>query len=179
MVSSKAVWAVVVMLVVAAAAAPVAYAGGGGLGLGGVAFLQCWLIDGANPPHLLSVNDQFTNPTFARVGRARLVCTQAEGFVCTNELDPETGQPRFPECQGRTSPDIEIPDALLDHFTCYERDDHNDARSRALVKLTDPFGEQTVRVGSPRFLCVGSAKECLPDRNGQVGCPIVGPQTTP
>jgi hypothetical protein len=179
MVSSKAVCAVVMMLVVVAASVPVAYAGGGGAGLGGVTFLQCWVIEGVNPPHLLSVNDQFSDATFARVGKARLLCTLADGIACTDEKDAE-GNLLMPECRGRVSPTLDNPGGALDHLTCYERDDNNDERSRAVVTLTDPFGSQTVRVGGPRFLCSASNKECLPDpRTGEVRCPIVDPAPAP
>jgi hypothetical protein len=169
------VWSGLLVALVVLAMAPGAHAGGGGAGLGGVAFLQCWVIDGANPPHQLSVNDQFTNATFARVGKARLLCTPADGFACTDEVDQE-GNPVFPECRGRVSPTLQVVEGDVSHLTCYERDDDNDDRSRALVKLTDPFGEQTVRVGRPNFLCAGAVKECLSDpRTGETRCPVVDP----
>ena len=175
MVKVKVVAKVLVAMACVAAAATGADAGGGGAGLGGQAFLQCWEIEGGvNPPHLLSVNDQFTNPTFARVGRARLLCAPADGFPCSTEVDAN-GNPLFPECRGRVSPSLQVVDGTPDHFTCYEREADSPA-SRALVKLTDPMGEQTVRVAEPKLLCVGAVKECLPDpRTGETRCPIAPP----
>jgi hypothetical protein len=157
--------------------APLAHAGGGGAGLGGVAFLQCWVIEGgANPAHVLSVNDQFTNPTLASVGKARLVCTPADGVACTDERDPTTNQLLMPECKGRVSPTLQVVDGDVSHLTCYDRGPDNVPASNALVKLTDPFGEQTVRVRKPDFLCTGAVKECLPDpKTGETRCPVTEP----
>ena len=172
------VWGAMLMALGVLATTPLAHAGGGGAGLGGVAFLQCWLIDGTNPPHELSVNDQFTNAQFARVGKARLLCTPADGVACTGERDPVTNELLMPECKGRVSPTLQVVEGDVSHLTCYERHDGFDNRSLATVKLTDPFGEQTVRVGGPRWICAGSTKECLPDpKTGETRCPVIDPPT--
>jgi hypothetical protein len=169
-------WRAGLVAVMVLATAPFAHAGGGAAGLGGVAFLQCWIIDGGNPPHLLSVNDQFTNAQLARVGQARLLCTPADGVACTNERDPVTNELLMPECKGNVSPTLQVVEGDVSHLVCYQRHDGFDNRSMATVKLTDPFGEQTVRVGGPRWLCAGAVKECVPDpKTGQTRCPVLDP----
>ena len=140
----------VMVIAVVAFSTGMVHAGGGGNGLGGVLFFQCYWIQsqGMNPPHELEVNDQFTDPTNVKVGTARLVCTPADAAV-TNNVD------------------ITVVDPFTaDHITCYEV---ASSTPHAVITLTDPFGEQTVRLGASKFVCVQAIKECVS------GCPVIGP----
>jgi hypothetical protein len=149
MVNVKVV-AVLVMVASLVASAGMAQAGGGGEGLGDNPILfNCYLIhQGANPGHVVSVNDQFTNAHDVRVGKAKLLCTPASASPVSGPVLLATPEPT--------------------HITCYDTNPDPDAG--ALVQLQDSFGVQTVRVSQPKFLCVGSVKECLDD-----GCPINDP----
>ena len=149
MVTAK-VFAALFMVAALVASSGMAQAGGGGAGLeDGAVLFTCYMINqGANPPHVLSVNDQFTNAHNVRVGKAKLLCTPADATLVSG-----------PALTGN---------ANTDHLTCYEADE--DPNAGALVDLQDSFGVQTVRVGQPKFLCAGSTKACLDD-----GCPINDP----
>ena len=62
---------------------------------------------GENPPHVLSIDDQFTDATEEKVGKLKLVCTPTDWSVVNSDV--ARGQPVGQE-QG-------------DHLTCYEVDD--------------------------------------------------------
>lgn len=145
MVKSTAV-AILSMVAALGASSGTAQAGGGGEGLpGGAVFYTCYVIhQGANPPHVLNVNDQFTNSHTIGIGQAKLLCTLATGTFVSGE---ETATPES------------------DHLTCYESDDNS--KTEALVELQDSFGTQIVRVGRPRFVCTGSNKTLCPDEGCQ------------
>jgi hypothetical protein len=143
------VFAVLFMAAALIVPSGMAQAGGGGEGLpGGAVFYSCYVIhQGANPPHVLTVNDQFTNSHDIKIGQAKLLCTLATGTFVSGEENP-------------------TPES--DHLTCYETADNS--KAQALVELQDSFGTQTVRVGRPQYVCTGSNKTCLDD-----GCPVETP----
>jgi hypothetical protein len=131
----------------------VGYAGsdGGGTGsAGGIVLFQCYGVEqGSKPPHVLSIDDQFTNATDEQVGKLKLVCTQAAfDVIAPNTVDSD------PQNAG------------ADHLTCYEVSQVQATKS--VVTLKDAFGEQTVKVQGPsRYVCVLATKECLS------GCPVL------
>jgi hypothetical protein len=117
------------------------HAGGGGQGGPGGEFLfQCYGVQhGGSPPHILEINDQFTDPTAERVGKLKLVCTLTD-FTVINEAP------------------VQVVDG--DHLTCYEVSQAHATKS--VVTLTDTFGEQTVGVQGPsRFVCSLAIKTCV------------------
>jgi hypothetical protein len=127
-----------VVALVLAASAPIAHAGGGGAGspVPG-ALLDCYVIFGADAPQTLNLDDQFGQRTGARIGRARLLCTQASGIVETGQLQP-----------GDFSNG--------DHFTCYESLSFQAPNVKK--QIVDPLTAQTVTVLWPAFTCAQSFK---------------------
>ena len=120
-----------------------AHAGGGGAGGSLDTFaLECYLVNGANPPHVLSIDDQFfpgeQERTNVRLGKARLLCTPATVTVTSNTT-------------------VGTGFALADHLMCYEAPSAG-ANVKQLKQVADPFGTQTVEVLAPRFTCVGAFK---------------------
>lgn len=125
------------------------HAGGGGQGgPGGIFLFQCYGVEqGANPPHVLSIDDQFTNATAEGVGKLKLVCAPTDWSVVNTDV-------------------AQVQVVEGDHLTCYEVSQAHATKS--VVTLTDAFGEQTVGVQGPsRFVCVIAAKECVS------GCPVL------
>jgi hypothetical protein len=130
----------------------VGYAGGGDSGLGNGALLfDCYFIQDSAPPSpllVLEVDDVFTATKNVSVGKARLLCTPADGAVVQGDL------------------------AGVDPFgaftTCYETSPPR--RASDVVTLSDSFvGSQTVRLGPAQFLCTSahcttgtSTNDCLP-----------------
>jgi hypothetical protein len=129
-----------VIALVLAGSAPLAHAGGGGAGGIGDTFLfECYLINGANPPHVLTIDDQFApeGRTGVKVGKAKLLCTPA-GATVTSNHEVRAG----------------LSDA--DHIKCYESPAGK--APKVEVQVVDPFVTETVEVGLPRFVCVGAIK---------------------
>src|SRR5262249_26531027 len=135
----------------AASCAALAHAGAGGSGIGDTFLFDCYLIDGFNPPHILSINDQFFPPadpndpssvdhtrTGVRLGKAKLLCTPG-GAIVTNNADLNAG----------------LSDA--DHMKCYEAPPAA-AVPNLSVQVFDPFGLETVKVNVPKYVCVGAIK---------------------
>jgi hypothetical protein len=119
------------------------YAGGGGQGgPGGELLLQCYGVEhGGSPPHILAIDDQFTETTAERVGKLKLVCTPTDFSVVNSDVAP-----------------VQVVDG--DHLTCYEVSQAHATKS--VLTLTDTFGEQTVKVQGPsRFVCSLAIKECV------------------
>ena len=144
-----------IMAAVIGSSVGVGYAGSdGGGGPGGISLFQCYAVGGdtvSNPPHVLDINDQFTNATAARVGKLKLLCAPTT-FDLINDEDA-TLHPEVEESGG------------ADHITCYESGPVQATQS--VVFLNDAFGEQTVTVqGVSRFVCVKATKDCLS------GCPV-------
>jgi hypothetical protein len=123
-----------------ASVATAAHAGGGGAGIGDTFMLNCYHIEGSNPPHVLTVEDQFfpDGREGAVVGKAKLLCTPAAGIV-TSEHSINAG----------------LADA--DHVKCYEATAANDS-PKVNVQVFDPFGLETVKVSAQKFICVGAIK---------------------
>jgi hypothetical protein len=98
-----------------------------------------------SPSLVLEVNDVFTDPKNVRVGRARLLCTPADGTVV----------------QGS----IAVADPFGSQITCYDAAPAGGA-SNDSVTLSDSFIEsQTVRLGPPQFLCISAVcttGNCVP-----------------
>jgi hypothetical protein len=135
-----------IMAAVIGSSIGVGYAGGGdtGLGNGGLIF-HCYLIQDSaqpSPPLVLLVNDKLDHfppgpgqGQNVSVGRARLLCTPADGTVV----------------QGS----IAAADPFGDQITCYDAPPVGS--SNDVVTLTDSFvGSQTVRLGPPQFLCISA-----------------------
>ena len=129
------------ILVAAAVMANVAvgYAGGGGAGgPGGEVFFQCYpAATGPNPPHVLEVNDAFTDPTVQAVGKLRMVCSFNPDVLKVGENPPDLRVVQTPTI-----------------VTCYEA---QSAKTHSDVTYTDTFfGEpQTAKVnGTSHLLCV-------------------------
>ena len=125
---------------------PGVQAGGGGAGGSLDTFaLDCYQVNGGNPPHVLSIDDQFfpgeSERTGVRLGKARLLCTPATVTVTSNT----------PVATGF---------AAADHLMCYETVVPA-ALPNVVKQVADPFGTQTVTVGIARFTCVGAFK-CAP-----------------
>ena len=123
--------------------APGAYAGGGGAGTPLDTFaLECYLVNGANPAHVLSIDDQFfsdeSQRTNVRLGKAKLLCTPATVTVTSNTT-------------------VGTGFALADHLMCYEAPPVNGA-PKVLKQVADPFGTQTIEVGVAKYTCVGAFK---------------------
>lgn len=141
---------VVIALAIVASSAGLVHAGGGGAGvpLGGFV-ADCYLINGANPPHVLSVDDQFfpLGRTEVALRQAKLLCTPATAEVTSGH-------------------DVRGGFEAADHLKCYEVAPRNDAPNEK-VQVADTFGNEVVKVGVPRFVCVGAFKcavgeECPP-----------------
>ena len=118
-------------------------AGGGGAGTPIDTFaLECYQINGDNPPHVLSIDDQFfpgeSQRTNVQLGKAKLLCTPATVTVTSNTT-------------------VGTGFALADHLMCYEAPPVAGA-PKVLKQVADPFGTQTVQVNVPRFTCVGAFK---------------------
>jgi hypothetical protein len=149
-----------IMAAVIGSSVGVGYAGGGAGGGGGIdVLLQCYGIatgEAKAPPHLLSINDQFTNATEEKVGKLKLVCTFTTFFLVNPEV--ATLNP--------------VPQLDADHFTCYEVSQAQATTS--VVTLRDAFWDengQTVTVqGRSKYVCVQATKECLD------GCPVITPE---
>lgn len=122
-----------------AAAVPLAHAGGGGAGvpIDGFAF-ECYLINGSNPPHVLTIDDQFApdGRSGVKVGKAKLLCTPAGANVTAGEAAGGFGD--------------------ADHIKCYESPAGKAPKVK--VQVADPFATETVEVGLPRYICVGAFK---------------------
>ena len=130
------------------------YAGGGGLGgPGGTIFLQCYSVqEGPNPPQVLTVDDQFINPTVEKVGKLKMICT----FPTVTLADNSVG--------------LNLSPFEANHFTCYEAPPA--ANASAVVSYVDTFFDttQTVKVNGPsKFICVQAEKTCVK------GCPGITP----
>jgi hypothetical protein len=147
-----------IMAAVIGSSVGVGYAGSGGGGGGGIdILLQCYgIAPGVKPPpHVLDIDDQFTNSTEEKVGKLKLVCT----FTTFSPVNPDV------------APLNPVPQQTADHFTCYEVSQAQATTS--VVTLRDAFwGEngQTVTVqGSSKYVCVQATKECI----GESGCPVI------
>jgi hypothetical protein len=152
---------VVTAIVAVACSAGMAFAGSAGGGIGSDALhFKCYLVEGgANPNHVVDLVDQFSGvdgegnaiPQRIGVGSARLLCSPVAKTVVS----------------GDPPPTVLDPDAVADHYTCYDmrRPDRPLIPSvqdpRALVTLTNQFGEDTVRVRASAFLCAPTIK-CHP-----------------
>src|SRR5262249_9224382 len=113
------------------------HAGGGGEGgPGGILLFQCYAIDnGRDVPHSLTIDDQFTSPTVEQVGRLKLVCAPTDFSVVNEDVAP-----------------VQNVDGA-DHLTCYQVSGADPVGS--LVRLTDAFGSQAVRLqDQSRYVCV-------------------------
>ena len=142
MMKTRMIPAVVMTLALVAAPAAVVHAGGGGAGVPLDVFVaDCYLIDGANPPHVLTLDDQFfpgpDSRTGVQLGKAKLLCTPAIATV-TSDHDVRAG-------------------LATDHLKCYEAAPAG-AKPDTSVQLVDPFVAETVKVGVPKFVCVGAVK---------------------
>jgi hypothetical protein len=122
----------------------VSHAGAGSGTLGDAAIVQCYHIEGSAPPHVLDVDDQFVDAPgqSTKLGKAKLLCTPASGTVTSGHS-------------------IQSGFADATHVKCYERPASADA-PRVLVQLSDPFGNEVVRVLQSKYVCVGAIKECIP-----------------
>jgi hypothetical protein len=146
----KAKTMLIVLMTVALIGANVAvgYAGGGGSGgPGGSIFFQCYNAEqGANPPHVLEVNDQFIDLTVEKVGKLKMICS----FNPT--VTQVVGSPG----------DINVVQ-VFDSITCY---DAPGAHAKAVVSYTDNFfgDPQTVKVQGPSQLI------CVPACSNPAGC---------
>jgi hypothetical protein len=117
------------------------HAGGGGQGgPGGIFLYQCYAVQqGSAPPHVLTIDDQFTSATAEKVGKLKLVCAPTDWSVVNTDV-------------------AQVQVVEGDHITCYEVSQAQAAPSN--VTLTDAFGAQTVKVQGPsRFVCTFAAKE--------------------
>lgn len=105
---------------------------------------KCYSIDpGHNPPQVVDLNDQFHFEPNVKVNRAKLLCTPV---FKTNVRPPGPGDP---------------PGA--DHLKCYAVNQPQLVPAR-FVNLFNQFGSETnVRVVQPKFLCVPTVKQHLPD----------------
>jgi hypothetical protein len=114
--------------------------GGGGESLDVPAF-DCYLIAGAKPPHVLTLDDQFftgdSQLTGVTLGPAQLVCTPAAVTVTSNQ-SVRAGLP-------------------ADHLVCYVAPPQTPPPN-VLKQVVDPLVAQTVRVGAPRYVCIGAVK---------------------
>jgi hypothetical protein len=141
---TKTVLAVVLAFGLVGAFASIGHAGGGGAGNpGGILLFQCWGVEqGTRPAQVLSVDDQFTNPTRERPGKLKMVCAPST-FQVLNGLD------------------VNADRSSDDHLTCYQADDEAETSS-SVVTVTDGFTSQTVRVsGDSKFLCTTAIKHCV------------------
>ena len=116
----------------------VGYAGGGGAGgPGDQVFFQCFnASNGPNPPHVLNVNDQFTDPTDQKVGKLKMICSFNPDVLPVSDNDLRAAEAR---------PTI---------VTCYES---HGAKTKSNILYTDTFfGEpQTAKVnGQAQLICV-------------------------
>src|SRR5205085_9923716 len=128
---------------VVAASVSFAHAGGGGFGTPIDTFaLDCYLVNGANPPQVVALDDQFfpgeAQRTNVPLGKAKMLCTPA---VVT--IKP----PQTPQAIG----------IFADHLMCYEAPPSSPA-PRVLKQVVDSFQTQVVEIGAPRFTCVGAFK---------------------
>jgi len=141
MMRTRTIQAAVIALALAASA-PIAHAGGGG-GAGspvpGVLY-DCYLISGVNVPQVLTMDDQFypEGRTGVKLGKAKLLCTQASGTVESGTLQP-----------GDFS--------AGDHLKCYEAPPQG-ANPKVAKQLVDPFVSETVTVGEPKYTCTQAFK---------------------
>jgi hypothetical protein len=153
MMKSKTIIAIGLALALVASSASLVQAGGGGWGIPiNVFALDCYTINGVNPPHEVSLDDQFfsgsdndasTTPRGAPpappvpLGKAKLLCTPAVVGV----IAPE-------------NPQLQLGGMTTDQVVCYA----TPANPSPTVskKISDPFGNQVVVVGAPAFTCVGA-----------------------
>ena len=135
---TRTIQAAVVALALAASA-PIAHAGGGGAGspVPG-AMLDCYLISGGNPPQVLTMDDEFAERTGVKLGKAKLLCTQAVGTVESGQLQPG-----------------DFSEAL--HIKCYDASPGGDS-PKVKKQIADPFVTETVTVGVPKYTCVQAFK---------------------
>jgi hypothetical protein len=130
-----------------AASAAVAQAGGGAGVPADIPLFQCYMIeDGVNAPFVLTLTDQFGTREHVRLAKSRLLCTPV---VATVESGPDlTGVDFNAETGG--------------HLSCYRLRAQDGTGRDPLVRITDPFGIQTVELEKERLLCAGAQKEILP-----------------
>ncbi len=137
---SRMIAAVVMALALVAGSAAVVSAGSAGVPLD-VFVADCYLISGSNPPHVLTLDDQFfpspDSRTGVKLGKAKLLCTPTNATV--------------------TSADDVRAGLSTDHLKCYEAPPAS-AQPNLSVQLVDPFLAETVKVGIPAFVCVGAVK---------------------
>ena len=132
---------------------------GSGAGGGGTSFtgFQCYTINGANQPRVVSLSDQFGTRDSVPVGNGRLICTPVTGEVVSgNELDvlpvDDTQDP---------------PVSLADHYKCYDIPPFaRDSRGRIRlidvnveIKITDQQDIEVVKAHTPILLCMLAVKE--------------------
>lgn len=132
--------AAVTALALAASASMVHAGGGGAGGIAGTSLFDCYLINGADAPHVLTMDDQFypDGRTGVKLGKAKLLCTPAGAIVTSGTLNP-----------GDFS--------NADHIKCYEAPPGG-ANPKVKFQVLDPFVAETVKIGVPQFVCVGAFK---------------------
>src|SRR5262245_3023525 len=99
-----------------------------------ITLLDCYLVvNGEDAPQKLTLDDQFGERSKVKLGKPRLLCTQATGTVESGELRPGD----FTEA---------------DHVICYD----TPARGSVNVKkqISTPLTSGTVKVLVPVFTCV-------------------------
>lgn len=130
-----------VMALVLAASAPIAHAGGGGAGspVPGSMY-DCYEINGGDAPQVLTVDDQFYpgGRTGVKLGKAKLLCTLANGTVESGQLQPGD----FSEG---------------DHIKCYQTPPKG-TNPKVSKQVVDPFVAETVKVGDIHYTCVQAFK---------------------
>src|SRR5205814_821285 len=94
---TRAITVLGLALAVVAASVAVVHAGGGGAGTGIDTFaLDCYLVNGTNPPHIVALDDQFfadeAQRTGVRLGKAKLLCTPATLTITSDQTPQPIGQ---------------------------------------------------------------------------------------
>ena len=162
MVKGKVFSNVLLAIALVVSSAAVAHAGAGsGSGLL-VTLFNCYVIeDGANSPYVLTLNDQFGTRNHVHVGKARLLCTPTTpgDFVDKDGLPiPNEGAlvERGPELTF-----VDQGDPNFGHLKCYDAAPRHANGREPIVKITDPFGQETVELEKSRFLCAPAIKEVV------------------
>jgi hypothetical protein len=137
---SKTTFTILMTVVLMASTVTLGYAGGGGAGGGpGTILLQCYeAAAGPNAPQILTVDDQFIDPTTEKIGKLKMICSFNPSATPT-----------------ANSPDGFHPVTAFDSFTCYEAPGAN---SKSTVSYTDNLfaSPQSAKVGTSQVLCVAA-----------------------
>jgi hypothetical protein len=160
MMKAKKLTRVLLTLALIVTPAVVAYAGGGGQGSGVTILLyDCYFLNGADSPYVLTLNDQFGTHQHVNLGRARLLCTPTTPDPTGGAGNQGATVEHGPVLNGN------FDSGVADHLKCYDAVPFP-AGPSAVVTINDPFATETISLhpGFDRLalVCAPATKTVVP-----------------